>query len=352
MSSLSPCYIFHIDGNHAKLDNIANVGVIQNEMYSGPCTYGKFGKTAPDVQARSGKEFYEIELSFMDGTFKSYAVMGQDNTTLIMMGFYRECETYNWISEEDMIKFRESCDHVSSPATPYELKPGKPGKLVWVTGTPGAGKTTSAFFLGKKHGFVYFEADCYFLHINPYVPLSVESPAGAFFKQPPLKVFSTIPFSFFCLIQIFLQGIDRKRIDACQRGEQFYNDLPIKGVTEEVHADGLEMYKEMSQYIKDERQRIGGDWAVAQAVPTKALRDEIKKILPDVTFVTLTIKEEDLKKRLQNRHGEDQSDINDIMLTLHKFYEPAEEDEANAFNIDLENSMTPDDVVEIIMKKL
>ena len=112
------------------------------------------------------------------------------------------------------------------------------------------------------------------------------------------------------------------------------------------------MYKEMAQYVKDERNRIGGDWAVAQAVPNRALRDEIKKILPDVTFVTLTIKEDALQKRIENRHGKEQSDINDWMMSIHKYYEPAEEDEPSAFNIDLETSMTPEDVVEIICTKL
>ena len=126
----------------------------------------------------------------------------------------------------------------------------------------------------------------------------------------------------------------------------------MQGLTDEVQAMGLEMYKEMAQYVKDERNRIGGDWAVAQAVPNRALRDEIKKILPDVTFVTLTIKEDDLKARLEKRHGEDQSDINDMMLSIHKYYEPANDDEANAFNIDLETSMTPEDVVQIIINKL
>ena len=203
-SSLSPCYIFHFDGNNAKLDNIANVGVINNDLYVGPCNYGKFGQAAPEVKAKSGKEFYDMEFSFMDGMFKQYAVKGEDGKSFIMMGFYKELETYNWISEEDLIKYRESCDHVSSPSTPFEINPGKPGKFVWITGTPGAGKTTSAFNLGKKHGFVYFEADCYFLHINPYVPLDVESPAGAFFKQPPLKVhnfFFRYPFLSKCFFR-------------------------------------------------------------------------------------------------------------------------------------------------------
>ena len=126
----------------------------------------------------------------------------------------------------------------------------------------------------------------------------------------------------------------------------------LSGITEEVHAEALKFYKDMAQYVKEERNRIGGDWAVAQAVPTRALRDEIKKILPDVTFVTLTIKEDALRKRIENRHGEEQGDILDWMMSIHKCYEPAEDDEPNAFNIDLETSMTPEDVVEIICNKL
>ena len=125
----------------------------------------------------------------------------------------------------------------------------------------------------------------------------------------------------------------------------------LSGITEEVHAEALKFYKDMAQYVKDERNRIGGDWAVAQAVPTRALRDEIKKILPDVTFVTLTLKEDVLRKRLEARHG-DQKGIADHFVSFMKQYEPAEEDEAQAFNVDLTASMTPEDVVEIVLQKL
>ena len=104
------------------------------------------------------------------------------------MGFFKECETFTWISKEDLKAYVDSCDHVNAPSTFYKIQPDKLGKFVWVTGAPGAGKTTSAFLLAKNHGFVYFEADCYMMHTNPYVPLDVESPAGAFFKQPLLKV--------------------------------------------------------------------------------------------------------------------------------------------------------------------
>ena len=187
-SALSPSYIFIIEGNIARYENVANIGVLQSDLYVGPCNYGKFGETSPKVKAKTGNEFYNVEFLMMNGVLKIYSVVHEDQKSFTNMGFYKECETYTWKSKEDLKAYIDSCDHVNTPSTFYKIQPEKLGKFVWVTGTPGAGKTTSAFLLAKKHGFVYFEADCYFLHANPYVPLDVESPAGAFFKQPPLKV--------------------------------------------------------------------------------------------------------------------------------------------------------------------
>ena len=188
LSSLSPTYLIQIEGKVARYENLANIGVQQTEFYVGPCNYGKFGKTHPDVKAKTGQEFYDIVITFMDGVLKMYAVSGKDGKSLTMMGFYKEVETYNWMSMEELMAFKNGCDPANAPSTPYKIQPEYQGKLIWMTGAPGAGKTTTAFTLAKKAGFVYFEADCVLMHSNPYVPLDVESPAGAFFKQPPLKV--------------------------------------------------------------------------------------------------------------------------------------------------------------------
>ena len=61
------------------------------------------------------------------------------------------------------------------------------GKLIWLCGAPGLGKSTSAQMLGRDHGFVYYEADC-FLHLkNPYIPLTAENPTLAQIRQKILK---------------------------------------------------------------------------------------------------------------------------------------------------------------------
>ena len=62
------------------------------------------------------------------------------------------------------------------------------GKIIWLSGPPGAGKSTSGLLLAKKYGYVYYEADGFMFGVNPYVPLDATEPSLATMSQPPLKV--------------------------------------------------------------------------------------------------------------------------------------------------------------------
>ena len=44
--------------------------------------------------------------------------------------------------------------------------------------------------------------------------------------------------------------------------------------------------------IKVQKERIGGDFVVAQAVTSRDMRDHIRKTLPDCTFITLSMTHE------------------------------------------------------------
>ena len=49
-------------------------------------------------------------------------------------------------------------------------------------------------------------------------------------------------------------------------------------------------YKYMAECLKYERQRIGGDWVVAQAVPSRNMREVIRKVLGnDLIFIILRL---------------------------------------------------------------
>ena len=79
-----------------------------------------------------------------------------------------------------------------------------------MSGAPGLGKSTSGMYLSKSAGYVYYEADAFGAHINPYVPTNVAEPTLATFKQKPLK------------------NVPQERIDAVNNGGKEFGKL-IKG---------------------------------------------------------------------------------------------------------------------------
>ena len=62
------------------------------------------------------------------------------------------------------------------------------GRVLWISGAPGMGKSTSAQLLGKHHGYVYYEADCFVQKVNPFIDLNVAEPSVSQLDQIPLKV--------------------------------------------------------------------------------------------------------------------------------------------------------------------
>ena len=77
----------------------------------------------------------------------------------------------------------------AAPSCPHiKPQPGKQGKIIWLSGPPGAGKSTTCQLMARKHDFVYYEADATMQFINPFVDLNVENPTVAAFAGKSLKV--------------------------------------------------------------------------------------------------------------------------------------------------------------------
>ena len=74
-----------------------------------------------------------------------------------------------------------SCPHV-------KLQPGKPGKVFWLSGPPGAGKSTTCQLMAREKDFVFYEGDATSSFVNPFVDLNADNPSMATMSQRPVKV--------------------------------------------------------------------------------------------------------------------------------------------------------------------
>ena len=97
------------------------------------------------------------------------------------------------------------------------------------------------------HGFVYYEGDCFFKVKNPYLPHSENSAIDGLITAKHLK---GVPIE----IRTALGGSE-KEWEKAFKGEDDY--------------DLFEGYNLLCENILRERKRVGGDWVVAQVVPSR-----------------------------------------------------------------------------------
>ena len=117
---------------------------------------------------------------------------------------FDEVEFLRLLNETDLKELSENRDTFETPLHHYKIQPENQRKLVWLSGPPGVGKSTTAQLLSKNAGFVYYEADCTMSFLNPFISPNKENPTEASFKQKPLKVSKKSVIKLLFIPQLFL----------------------------------------------------------------------------------------------------------------------------------------------------
>ena len=229
-----------------------------NEDYSMTFKHGKFGEASKKFFEMSGEKNYNVEVrtEAMGREFVDHGVVLEDGTKFIletMVGL----STLEWVNEEEAERLANDGDPMDAPPSHYKVEPERQGRLIWITGPPGLGKSTSAQLLSREHGFVYYEGDCFFGLRNPYIPADVENPSLAQAKQR----------------KFVGEGVEERRA-ICEKALKQW-EAKMEG--KEVDVAALEaMYREMCKDIAQERARLGGDWAIATVLDSRSIRDFVR----------------------------------------------------------------------------
>ena len=153
------------------------------------------------------------------------------------------------------------------------------------------GKSTTAQILAREEGYVYYEADCFTQLKNPYIALDEPNPSMAQVNQKNLKG----------------PGMKERQALYDVANGVFSDVLAGKDHDKE---EANKVYSALAEDIKREKERIGGDWAVAHVVMTREGRDNLRKILgPQLIFILLSMPSEDRRKRILSRHKGDEGSV-------------------------------------------
>jgi len=237
------------------------------------------------------------------------------------------------ITEDDLERIMNDFDPIEAPPGPYIVQPQKKGKIIWLTGAPGMGKSTSAQLLARNHGYVYYEADCFMAFKNPYVPLDVANPSMAQLSQKVLKG----------------PGMEERQA-AVKKCQNAWGDLMAGNDYDKELM--VEFYRHMAKDIASEKKRIGGDFAIAHVLLTAEVRAAIRECLgADLVIIMLTMSSADRRERVLARHGDD-VDAADLMDHFENLMEGIQENEPNTIELKVDSTMTKDEVVAKIFEKI
>jgi len=199
-----------------------------------------------------------------------------------------------WVSPDEAEQIRNRPkEPVTCPSVPHPLQPGKPGKLLFLSGPPGTGKSTMASLISERENRVFYEGDGFFLGFNPYISLGEDQVKCRSEKPaligPGMKERLKGMFDYFG----FTMTVARERTVRNRRGKA---SKPID------HSGKDRFLQLMAEDIARERMRVGGDWVVAFAVYDREDRDIFRKVLGnEVIFVLLDLDKDLMKKRLSRR---------------------------------------------------
>ena len=134
-------------------------------------------------------------------------------------------------------------------------------------------------------------------------------------------------------------------------GEVFQEIQQCMEFKEEHIEQMAPLFDLMAKDIIHQRKRLGGNMVIAQAIYSQKQRERMRKLIgPDLVFIVLGMSRECQKKRIMGRHGEDfpETFLN-IMIKMAEIYEPAGAEEENAFNVEITEKDSRDDVLQKIV---
>ena len=234
-------------------------------------------------------EYFSEKIKFLHNNIHLYWYQGKDKDAILLewegkvttAKMSEDASTITVGNATELIKINKEeanqlnlKDSVLAPPSPYTVGQ-PPGKFVFLSGPPGAGKSSIAAWMAANANYVYYDGDGFLAGVNPYTPAEADEPTLATQDQHPLVG----------------PGMHDREKAVEGFGQQFN---AVIGDFSQVNVEEIQkFFFSLCDDIKAERKRLGGDMVVAFAIPDIASRDILRALLgPELVFVVLELSPE------------------------------------------------------------
>lgn len=294
------------------------------------CSFGDFGDARQEIADATGVKTYNMDIRSL--MMNTKGVLNEDGTKITVWGMTNSLEEWIWMDDAMIEEVKNDREDFEAPSCPHITpKPDHKGKVIWISGNTGSGKSTTCQLMAREKGFTYYEADCTSQLVNPFTDVNADNPTVASFMSKPLK------------------GLPKETAEALLYSVAGMTKMFETGDFEGFGEVTKPLYKFMADDIARQQKRLGGTFAVAHAVARRESRDYIRSLMgPDLVFIVLDTTLECMRERLSARHGGSFDD--EKFAEAKKIYEVAGSDEENAYNVTIEKGMDKQDVLKAVLE--
>ena len=149
-----PINIYTVEGENVTWEGVYGKASTHatDPRYRGTWKYGDFGDAIAEVATVAGKKRYNIDLSLPGAYIEFKGIVSEDGMKIYIWGWGNAVDVFEWKNDEEILKLKDSGDPADAPPSPYKIQPENQGNLLFISGAPGLGKSTTAQLLGRKAG--------------------------------------------------------------------------------------------------------------------------------------------------------------------------------------------------------